>query len=244
MIILNEEERKRGMKSLLLIFAIMLGTYVFIWFFWSEYEKVLNEFKVLPTLQIEKANWTNIYKNQKVFDTKYGDVLVNKIDETSYTIKYKNFEFHEKAFRYFNVRELNKSILISFPSFYLRGIKNILIDEQNNVYTFYKVPIDLQDEYDLHFANFLLRNINSIELMNIPNIFKNRDKKENSIIVNSKYTKFFLEDINKIYKLSDNMFVFVKNSETEDFIEYYMVNAEEENREEKNFVLRIFLLEK
>lgn len=240
---LSEEERKRGMKSLLIIFAIMFGTYVLIWFFWTQYEKVLNEFKVLPTLEIEKANWTNIYKKQKIFKTNLGNVVVNKVDETSFIIKYKDLEFSEKAFRYFNVRELDKSLLISFPSFFIRGTKNILIDEQNNVYTFYKVPIDLQDKYDIYFSKFL-QNTKAEELPNIPEMFRDGIEKKNNMIVNSKYTKFFLNDIDKIYKLSEYLYLFVKNQKTSNFIEYYMVNAEEGNREEKNYILRMFLVEK
>ncbi|WP_129409265.1 hypothetical protein [Marinitoga lauensis] len=241
---LSREERKKGAKSLLVIFAIMFSIYVVIWLAWNQYEKVLNEFKILPTLQIEKAKWTNIYSKDKVVETKMGNVEIEKVDETNFIIKYKDKVFNERAFRYFNVREKDNAILISFPSFYIRGIKNIMITDQGKVYEFYKVPTDLNDEYDTYFADFLLGNIKGVELSDIPEKFKNNIKGKNSIIVNSKYTKFFLDNIEKIYRLSDYMYLFVKNQDTSNFVEYYMVNAEEENREEKNYILRIFLLEK
>ncbi|WGS65784.1 hypothetical protein [Marinitoga aeolica] len=242
--LLSKEERKKGAKSLLVIFAIMFSIYVVIWLAWNQYEKVLNEFKILPTLQIEKAKWINIYSKDKIIKTKIGNIEIKKIDETNFVIKYKDKMFNERAFRYFNVREKNDAILISFPSFYIRGIKNIVITDQGKVYKFYKVPTDLNDEYDMLFADFLLGNNKGIEISNIPDVFKNDIKGKNSIVVNSKYTKFFLDNIEKIYKLSDYMYLFVKNNDTSNFVEYYMVNAEEENREEKNYILRIFLVEK
>ncbi|KLO23030.1 MULTISPECIES: hypothetical protein [unclassified Marinitoga] len=241
--LLNKEERKKGAKSLLIIFAIMFGIYIIIWFIWSQYEKVLNEFKILPSLQIEKANWYNIYSNKKIIETKYGEVKIEKIDETNFIVKYKDKEFHEKAFRYFNVRELDDALLISFPSFYIRGIKNILIRKNGEIYTFYKVPTDLQDEYDVYFSKFLMGNFEKINFSDLPERLKTGDV-EKTINIKAKYTNFILRDMDKVYKLSKNMYLFMNEDFSANYIEYYLVNAEEENIEEKNYILRIFLVEK
>lgn len=240
--LLNKEERKKGAKSLIIIFSIMFFTYLIVWFVWTKYEGLLNEFKVLPTLQIEKSDWVNIYSNKKIFETSKGNIEVDKIDETNYVIKYKDKVFHERAFRYFNVREFDNAILISFPSFFMRGIKNILITN-NTVYEFFKIPIDLQDEYDEIFAQYLIGKNKEINFSDLPINLKNRIK-NGKITINSKYTRFILEDINKVYKLSEDSYLFVKNPKASNYIEYYYINAEEENREEKNYILRMFLMEK
>ncbi|MBM7559354.1 hypothetical protein [Marinitoga litoralis] len=230
------DERKKSAKSLIIIFAIMFFTYLIVWFAWSKYENVLNEFKVLPTLQIEKADWVNIYTDTEIFETDKGNVEVNKIDETNYIIKYKDKVFKEKAFRYFNVRNVEDNILISFPSFYIRGIKNILITD-NEYYEFYKVPIDLQDEYDIYFSEFLLGKYEEINISQLPQEIKN-ELVDNKIIVRSKFVSFVLDNIERVYKLSDEEYVFLK--ESDNFNEYYMIKSEEDDK----FILRIFLVEK
>jgi hypothetical protein len=230
------DERKKSAKSLIIIFAIMFFTYLIVWFAWSKYENVLNEFKVLPTLQIEKADWVNIYSDTEIFETDKGNVEVKKIDETNYIIKYKDKVFKEKAFRYFNVRNVEDNILLSFPSFYIRGIKNILITD-NEYYEFYKVPIDLQDEYDIYFSEFLLGEYEEINISQLPQEIKN-ELVDNKIIVRSKFVSFVLDNIERVYKLSDEEYVFLK--ESDNFNEYYMIKSEEEGK----FILRIFLVEK
>ncbi|SHF11585.1 hypothetical protein SAMN02745164_01816 [Marinitoga hydrogenitolerans DSM 16785] len=241
MSVLSEEEKKKGAKSLLIIFIIMFGIYVLVWFIWSQYEKVLNEFKILPTLQIEKANWQNIYSNKEIIETNFGNVEINKIDETTFVIKYKDMEFKERAFRYFNVRELDNGILISFPSFFIRGIKNILITKDKTI-EFYKVPTDLQDEYEIYFSEFLLGKFKKIEFSDLPKkLTENSTKK---IKVKAKYTNFVLDGIDEFYKISENMYLFKDTNALSGFVEYYLVNAEEENIEEENYILRIFLVEK
>ncbi|KAF2956885.1 hypothetical protein [Marinitoga sp. 38H-ov] len=234
---IDKEERKKGAKSLIIIFAIMFFTYLLVWFVWSQYEELLNEFKVLPTLQIEKADWFNIYADTEIFESDKGEtIIVNKIDETNYVIKYKDKVFKEKAFRYFNFRYVGDNVLISFPSFYIRGIKNILISD-NDIYEFYKVPIDLQDEYDIYFSEFLLGDYNEISMNQLPDEIKN-EIKNNNIKIKSKYVSFILDNIEKVYKISDDNYILLKESES--FKEYYMIR----NEDEKNFILRIFLVEK
>ncbi|APT76254.1 hypothetical protein LN42_07560 [Marinitoga sp. 1137] len=232
---LPNNEKKKNFKSFLFIFGILFAVYFVIWFVWDEFEYVINEFTILPHLRLAKKDWDEMYFDEGYIETNDGNIEIIKRGDTTFLIKYKNLELEERGFKYFNVRYIENGVLLSFPAFYIRGIKNIYF-YNNKIYEFYKVPIDLIDCYDELFTKFLLGQYKKINENDLPEELKN-GLKENVIYISSKYTNFVIEDIENIYKIDDYKYLFEK--ETELFKEYYIINIEH-----KNYILRIYLVEK